>query len=468
MLDFERVDEVVTDVDGALFVLLAGVGFAHVRRLRRLARAHAHLVIEFHFIKVALVKEGGHLPGAGGQLVSDHRLLMLLLRVHVHAVQPCLDLTHERVLKVCDQHRVGHVLEVLLEAKLGHFVHVFRLNVQLLVLAHKNIALVTEGAATCLEVAAELDQVEDSDERLLAAAHLHELVHEEAHGGLAGLAFGALAPDALRVVVRRLVLPLGPEHPQSAHELVEVDLMVERRMLRDEQEQHLCQKVVLDSKHLVQILFHGIQSQMLLRLFLFLGSVFVEAVFAFQIDGAEGVEQQEDVREEGFVNLFFDLFEVGVLHIEPLNVRLWVHVALSFLDTLAAANIVNEVIDDQGQPKSEFNFVEDFRIDEGLLGFVGVLALGARDLLLVVHVRLVDEVAHNGLLLLLGLELLVTLLAHLPQRLVCNVLAVRFRVVFGVLGGDVGCLGVGKLAHDFLVSALVRWSVMAVDVFALI
>ena len=196
---------------------------------------------------------------------------------------------------------------------------------------------------------------------------------------------------------------------------------------------------------------------MLLRLFLLLSSILLQAIFTFQIDGTQGVEEQEDVWEEGLIHLGFYFFKVLVLHIETLNVRLRVDVLLRFLNKLATANVINEVEDNKRQAKSELYLVEDFCIDIGLLAFVVVLAFAAIDLIFVVHVRFVDKVANTRLFLMFCFELLIALVAHLAKTLICHILPVGLGVICLISGHvDIDCTGSSHLSHDLLISLLVR------------
>ena len=182
---------------------------------------------------------------------------MLLLRVHINTIEASLDLTNEGVFKVCDQNRIRHVLQVLLEAEFSHLVHVLWLNVQLLVLAHENLTFVSECAASCLKVAAQLHKIKDSDQRFLPAAHLNELVDKFSHVRPSFIAFLTLAPNPIRVFVSVCRLLLWPKHAKTVHELEIVDLVIKWSVFRDKQEEHLGEEIVLNSENLVQILLHA-------------------------------------------------------------------------------------------------------------------------------------------------------------------------------------------------------------------
>ena len=196
---------------------------------------------------------------------------------------------------------------------------------------------------------------------------------------------------------------------------------------------------------------------MLLGLFLLLGSILLQAIFTFQFDGTQGVEEQEDVWEEGLIHLGFYFFKVLVFHIETLNVRLRVDVLLRFLNKLATANVINEVEHNKRQTKPELYLVKDFCIDICLLAFVVVLTLATIDLIFIVHVRFVDKVANARLFLVFCFELLIALVAHLAKTLICDILPVGLGVICLISGHvDIDCTGSSHLTHDLLIRLLVR------------
>lgn len=128
----------------------------------------------------ALVEYRLHFPVAHWEL-SDCVVIVLFIIGHVFKlINLGQDLAHKGVLEILNETGVGHVLEVLLEAELLRLLHILRIDVQLLVVAHESFTFLAEGARLLLEVAAQLDQIEDRD--VAPTTHTDELENECPHG----------------------------------------------------------------------------------------------------------------------------------------------------------------------------------------------------------------------------------------------------------------------------------------------
>ena len=128
----------------------------------------------------ALVEYRLHFPVAHWEF-SNCVVIVLFIIGHVFKlINLGQDLAHKGVLEILNETGVRHILEVLLEAKLLRLLHILGIDVQLLVVAHERFTFFTEGARLLLEVAAQLDQIEDRD--VAPTTHTDELKHECAHG----------------------------------------------------------------------------------------------------------------------------------------------------------------------------------------------------------------------------------------------------------------------------------------------
>lgn len=175
----------------------------------------------------------------------------------------------------------------------------------------------------------------------------------------------------------RQTLLLGPEDHQAAQELVKVDDVRQFRVVRDVDEEHLSEEVVLYSEHFGEVLLEGLQGDALFALALFRRQVPPQLL---QVDCAEGVEEAKDVGQELFVHFAFELAEGLVVHIESLNVVLGVHEFLDRLNEVTASHVVDEVEHDQRDPELELDLVHELVFFEEGPGGPVLLLVFLRDL----------------------------------------------------------------------------------------
>lgn len=192
----------------------------------------------------------------------------------------------------------------------------------------------------------------------------------------------------------------------------------------------------------MEISLDRLERQVLLALFLLLRRILIQL---FKIYVAQGVENLENVGKVVLDNLAFLLRELRVGGIEPVNVLLRFDESLNLLDETTAAHVVDEIKHHQGDPKPKLNL-----FDELILGQEGPVFFS-----LVNVICLVDEVAEKRFFLVLGLELLLTMRAHILQ-LVSKVSLVALVgglwLIFG--NGDLlGLLGL-LVSPDYLLEGI--------------
>ena len=101
---------------------------------------------------------------------------------------------------------------------------------------------------------------------------------------------------------------------------------------------HGGEKVVFDTKDLMQIHLDWLQGEVLPTLTVVLGRIF--AKFRNRLDGTKRVEELEDVGQVIFIYSPFEVIKFSVLLIKSLDIVLWVYEFLNFSDEVTASDEV--------------------------------------------------------------------------------------------------------------------------------